>query len=117
MLYHKELGFPASLKIKEQYTFNLTYGTHALRAAKTDRYGEMKLPQRVVIPNTYIIEVETSNDIDVDKIVFRIPYEYEESLDLCLVVIPKTQFCKTVWFNHVTDTHKTLDKKKYSVFE
>lgn len=115
MLYHVELGFPASLKIRDQYSFNLTYGTHAIRAAQTDRYGSMKLPERVVIPRNYIVEIETRDDVEVDKIVFRIPYEYREDLDLCLVVIPSTQFVKTVWFNKDTDTHKTLDKEKYSL--
>lgn len=116
MLYHFELGFPSSLVIKDQYTFNLKYSLHALEAAKSDRYGKMKLPERVVIPRNYIVEVATDNNIDVNKIVFRIPYEYREDLDLCLVVIPETQFVKTVWFNKATDTHKTLDIEKYSTF-
>lgn len=116
MLYHFQLGFPLSLKIKDQYSFNLTYSNHALRAANTDRYGGMKLPEKVVIPRNYIVEVETKDNIELDKIVFRIPYEYKEDLDLCLVVIPETQFVKTVWFNKATDTHKTLDKEKYSTF-
>jgi hypothetical protein len=113
MLYHYLIGFPPSLKIKEQYTFQLTYGNHALRAARTDRYGDIELPERVVIPRNYIVEIETANNKDVDKIVFRIPYEYREDLDLCLVVIPQSSFCKTVWFNKSTDVHKTLDVKKY----
>ena len=116
MLYHSELGFPESLKIKDQYTFNLIYGAHAMRAAKTDRYGDMKLPYLVIIPRDYIVEIETKDDIEVDKIVFRIPYEHEEDLDLCLVVMPRTQFVKTVWFNKASDTHTTLDKMKYSIF-
>lgn len=116
MLYHFQLGFPKTLKIKDQYSFNLTYGTHAMRAASTDRYGDMKLPERVVIPKDYIVEIETKDNVEVDKIVFRIPYEYKEDLDLCLVVIPSTQFVKTAWFNKATDTHKTLDVEKYSLF-
>lgn len=114
MLYHFQLGFPETLKIKEQYTFNLIYSKHALQAANTDRYGEMKLPYLVIIPRDYIVEVETEDNIKVDKIVFRVPYEYKEDLDLCLVVVPDTHFVKTVWFNKITDTHTTLDKRKYS---
>lgn len=114
MLYHFQLGFPETLKIKEQYVFNLTYSKHALRAASTDRYGTMRLPESVVIPRDYIVEVETEDNVEVDKIVFRVPYEYKEDLDLCIVVVQSTQFVKTVWFNKITDTHTTLDKRKYS---
>lgn len=115
MLYHFQLGFPETLKIKEQYTFNLTYSKHALRAAKTDRYGGMRLPESVVIPRDSIIEVESQDGLEVDKIVFRIPYPLKDDLDLCIVVIPSKQFVKTVWFNKNTDTHPTLDRSKYSL--
>ena len=114
MLYHFQLGFPETLKIKDQYTFNLAYSKHALQAARTDRYGIMRLPESVIIPRNYIVEVESQDDVEADKIVFRIPYEYEEDLDLCIVVITDTQFVKTVWFNKLTDVHTTLDKSRYS---
>lgn len=117
MLYHFQLGFPETLKIKEQYTFNITYSKHALEAARTDRYGIMKLPERVVIPRTYIVEVETQDNIEVDKIVFRIPYEYDDTLDLCLVIIPNNSLCKTLWLNKVEDLHKSLNKERYTRYE
>ncbi len=113
MLYHKEIGFPESLELKYEYTFNLKYSTHALEAAKKDRYGEIKLPQGISFPRRNIVEVESKDGVKVDKMVVRFPYALNNELDICMVIIPDKSLVKTVWFNKSTDKHPTLDKNKY----
>ena len=114
MLYHRDIGFPQSLDLKYQYTFDLTYSKHAQEAANSDRYGEIKLPQGVSFPKSSVVEVETEDDVTITKMVVRYNYPLNDKLDLCLVIIPQTGFVKTVWINEAKDKHKTLDKSKYS---
>src|ERR1700759_1712875 len=112
MLYHCLFDYPKSLELKEAYIITPKYSNHSLQAAKDDRYGIIKLPETVTFSQRNIIEVETSNDIDVDKVLVRIPYNKE--LDLCLVILLKTNIVKSLWANLKTDTHKTLNKQKYN---
>ena len=112
MLYHKDLGFPKSLIFKSEYDISLNYTQHANSAANSDRYGKIKLPNTIKFSKSEIIEVESFDNIFLDKIVVRINYNQE--YDLCLVIIPGSNLVKTVWLNFNKDNHKTLDKNKYN---
>jgi len=112
MLYHRDLGFPSTLVVEEAYTFYPRYSAHAEKESKSDRYGEIKLPKRIDFLSSDIVEIETSDDKTIDKMVVRL--SYNGTLDLCSVIIPETSVVKTVWINAKKDKHPTLDKSKYS---
>lgn len=95
MLYHKELGFPDTLILHKSYNKLLNYSLHAIKSAKED-----------------IIEVETEDNIKVDKVLIRVPYS--EYFDLCIVILLDNSLVKTVWLNSVDDKHFTLVKEKYT---
>lgn len=112
MLYHKELGFPKTLKLKDFYVLKLIYSEHAINSSKSDRYGKIDLPKEVDVDLSEIIEVETFDNITPSKIVARI--HYSSMYDLCIVILLDRSFVKTVWLNSRYDCHKTLDATKYS---
>jgi len=64
---------------------------------------------------TLVEAEEYAKDAPLTKIVFRHPYN--NSLDMVVVAIPQKcskLFVKTVWFNEVGDTHKTLDTNRFA---
>lgn len=111
MLYHKLIGFPSTLIINSDYKILVTYTQHAKNEAKKDRYGDIVLPQLVKFKKEDIIEIETSDNIIVDKVLIRI--QYDEKYDICLAILLGIGLVKTLWLNDKKDSHKTLDKNKY----
>ena len=109
-LYHYKLGFPDVVLPTDP--LQLVYGNHARHAASGDRYGTIKLPESVHIHTCQIIEMEVYYP-RVVKLLLRLPYD--EINDLCIVVLLKGNFVKTVWLNRKTDWHQTLDKGKYQL--
>lgn len=67
MLYHKELRFPSTLRIPEISDYFLVYSKHALGAAENDRYGKIKLPKYIRVYKKEIIEIETNDNVKVEK--------------------------------------------------
>lgn len=113
MLFHKDLGLPSFLKLpKGEVT--LVHSAHAKRAADSDRYGEIELPDSINLDGAEIIEVEASGP-NVLKAVYRIPYCF--TYDLILVIIPENESCflKTAWLNAANDKHETLDVSRYTI--
>ena len=109
-LYHADNRLPAGF-VKPTHTVTVSYSGHARKAANTDRYGKMELPEFLCLKNAQVIEVGVENG-RVAKILFRT--NYDENLDMCIVLVPgKSWFAKTVWYNEKTDTHSTLDRSKY----
>lgn len=110
-LYHRDLGLPTGF-VRPQHTVTVDYGSHARMEAMTDRYGDFYLPPKVNLSEFEVIEVGMENG-KVAKILFR--GELDDVRDICIVLIPRRPawFCKTVWVNVRTDTHRTLDKSKY----
>ena len=108
-LYHSEIGLPSNFVAPRQ-TVRVTYSGHALRAASDDRYGTMELPEFLPLASGKVIEVGMENG-RVAKILFR--FTYDDTLDMCIVLIPGKWFAKTVWYNESNDLHTTLDRSKY----
>jgi hypothetical protein len=108
-LYHFEIGLPAGF-IPPSQTVRVSYSRHAAKAATNDRYGQMDLPDLLPLSQGKVIEVGMENG-KVAKILFR--FTYDDTLDMCIVLIPGQWFAKTVWFNERTDLHRTLDRSKY----
>lgn len=112
LLYHKEIGFPAGFRAPRDLVM-VSYSTHALNAAKDDRYGDMHLPPRVRLSDFDVIEIGIIGR-RVSKILFRA--ELDDERDLCMVLMPNGRGpwrCKTVWINERSDAHKTLNASKY----
>lgn len=112
MLYHKLIGFPPTLIINSEYKILVKYTQHAKNEANHDRYGDITLPKLIKFKKEDIIEVETSDNIIVDKVLIRIPYN--EKYDICLAILLGLGLVKTLWLNDKNDSHKTLDKNKYT---
>ena len=111
MLYHKLIGFPVTLLLDTVYHRLVSYTQHAINEAKKDRYGDIVLLKVIKFKREDIIEVETSDNINADKVLIRIPYN--EKYDICLAILLKVSLVKTLWLNDKKDSHKTLDKNKY----
>lgn len=113
VLYHKDVGFPDDINMPRNFNpvMNLRYGSHAEAAAHNDRYGEMRLPHRIDVRKGTTIEIGVTGKT-VTKMVIR--FDYNEKLDIVIVIMPESAFVKTVWFNEKGDTHGTLDKRKYA---
>lgn len=89
----------------------LKYSFHALEEAKKDKYGYHGLPEFLEIDQAEVIEVETDSQGKPKKVLYRTPYT--EEFDLCLVILIEECFVKTVWLNESSDTHDSLNVKKY----
>ena len=113
VLYHKDIGFPDDIRLPQGFNpvMRLSYGSHARREAMEDKYGHIRLPHRIDLRKGQTIEIGVTGKM-VTKMVVR--FSYDETRDIVLVIIPKTGFVKTVWFNLKTDQHKTLDHTKYA---
>lgn len=109
-LYHFKIYIPENLKTRYGTLSRLVYSNHAKQAALNDRYGKINCPISLNTDTAQVIEVEAEGNI-VIKVVYRIPYSSQ--YDLCLAVIPRQSFVKTVWLNDKCDLHKTLDMSKY----
>lgn len=95
------------------YTGKLFYSFHAYNASKSDRYGDIKLPEYFLGQGSLIeTEIElTGSAIKVVKQVWRTSYDSMKDLSLVIMFSGKV---KTVWLNMKNDLHKTLDLSKYT---
>ena len=107
-LYHKNIFMP-ELKLTD-VPVKLSYTLHAIEASKTDRYGEIVLPDSINPSLCEIVEIEVK-DNKLVKMVLR--SKYSQKFDLVLVVVPDCQRVKTVWLNEVSDKHQNLERSKY----
>lgn len=115
-LYHRDLGFPITFKYPS-IEAELEWGKHALEQAMADRYGIIDTIGKLHTDDYIPIEIEYDTDRSVVvKMVLRSKQAYHGS-NACIVVMPRklSWFVKTVWYNRVDDTHKTLDASKYSI--
>jgi hypothetical protein len=111
LLFHKDIYIPDHAK-KPLHEGSLRYGTHATHVASGGGdYGVIELPKEFASKGAVLIEVELNERTGaVEKQVWRQPFDAE--WDICFPMI-KDGFIKTVWLNRRTDTHKTLDRKKF----
>jgi hypothetical protein len=111
-LYHKDIGFPDNLEMPRGFhpIMSLRYSSHANEEALKDRYGVIRLPQRVDVRKGTTIEVGVRDKL-VTKMVIR--FDYDADKDIVMVINPADGFVRTVWFNQKNDQHNTLDRSKY----
>lgn len=118
MLYHAKLGIPGDIQLPRGVLL-LKYGHHALREARRDRNVDLsaRLPEKIMTGHARVIEVETDEDGEVTKVLYRM--SFDGSCDICLVVTPspgsRRWFVKTVWCNTKEDRHATLRTERYAV--
>lgn len=110
-LYHKQIGFPKTLNLLDLYNLNVQYSNHAKTASQDDRYGSIAVKSTVSFSKNEIIEVETSDNKKISKVVVRIPYSSD--CDLVMAIEMENTMVKTVWLNQKNDAHRTLDRNKY----
>lgn len=116
MLYHKDIGFPDSIKLPIG-RYKLKYSGHARLAAINDRnlnfHSLLKYHEILDTEVAEVIEIETRYG-RLSKILYRLPLTGSDSYDIILAVLPHCWVVKTVWLNHRYDRHKTLRKNKYA---
>jgi len=115
-LYHRELGFPMTFHYPSVLA-ELEWSKHAEEQSMADRYGAIRMMDALHTDDYIPIEVEYDLDNStIIKMLLRSKSSYSGN-NVCIVVMPRKPrwFVKTVWYNRVNDTHRTLDASKYSV--
>jgi hypothetical protein len=115
MIYHKDIGFPASLVIPE-VLLDLRYTRHAEERKNRDDYKLLVVPTVIRITKQNIVEAVTEDNATLKKATIRV--EFDRTRDIVLVLEPLFNVTKakvvTFWLNNKRDTHQTLDKRKYT---
>lgn len=114
-LYHKDVFMPI-LELPYGH-FLLEHSFHAIMEANADRYGDFQLPRSFNTMDWEVIEVETFDNMQVNKVVYR--KSLDNRKDVCIVVLfekRRKPFLKTAWINLKSDKHRTLNKSRYSRF-
>lgn len=111
LMFHKDVFIPDFAKVP-LHEGPVRYAKHANHvSAGAGSYDQIPLPPVFVAKNATLVEVEINPVTgEVEKQVWRQPLNDE--FDLCFPMLPDG-FIKTVWLNHKTDTHKTLNKGKF----
>ncbi len=111
LLFHKDVYLPDHAKVP-LHEGPLKYGQHAAHVASgAGEYGAIPLPADFAARQATLVEVEVNEKTGaVEKQVWR--QRLDDEWDICFPMLPGG-FIKTVWLNRRTDTHKTLDKKKF----
>lgn len=107
-IYHKDVFMPKLNLSKVDMVMSYTY--HAINAAKTDRYGEIELPEAINMADYEVVELEVVKNIPF-KVTIR--GHYDTRRDLVMVVLLRDNRVKTVWSNLKSDRHRTLKANNY----
>lgn len=116
LLFHKDV-FAPDFVFQANDIVKLRYGPHAMEAAETDRYGDLRphLPRVVDLgdPDISVVEVElmrNAEKVSISKRVVRYPVSAKLTL---VLVITADGFVRTVWGNETDDNHSTLKRHLY----
>jgi hypothetical protein len=112
MKYHKDLGFPKTLKFPD-YVIDLTWSFHAIRKAFKTGIGVTSV--LLGVDQKYVVEVETYDNKEINSVVLRMPWNEHHDLCFSIRLFYKTGVVKTIWVNNKKDNHETLDKSKYDL--
>lgn len=107
--YNIQTGFPFHVELPSVIPLQIT--AHAQRAAQSDRYGQIDLPESITTAGTQLVEFETDNHSQITKIVLRKSYSVD--LDVVFVVVSGGVLV-TVWLNRKSDNHQTLQRNRIS---
>lgn len=111
MRYHKDIGWPESLRIPKGIV-QLYYSTHAKERFRGKYKGLLILPSFIKLTNQNIFEIETKDRKNCSKVAVRI--SYDENKDICIVLNPSTGMVVTLWTNLKKDKHELINTNKYS---
>jgi len=113
MLYHKNVYMPKGVKELEVKIVKFDYiSKHA--ALKAKELGIDLSSCRIIFGGDEIVEIEMDEVGIISKMVIRMVKD--EEFDKVYVIcadIQKGVVLKTVWLNHKSDNHSTLDISKY----
>lgn len=105
--YHRDLGIPEGVPLRPP-TGALRWTAHALEQLHQDGFhGDRALDEKAKC-----IEVTLEPDGSVWRWLMR--QRLTSSNDLCMVV-ENNGTVVTCWVNHVGDTHRTLNRRLYSI--
>jgi hypothetical protein len=110
--YHIIKGFPNDILLPTK-SYLLNYSSHARTEAINDKYSptNLQLPIWINFSEVQIFEIEVQNQ-RVIKVGCR--FDYDDKLDLTLIINVLDYSVKTVWFNLKSDGHKNIDLSKYN---
>lgn len=112
MIYHKDIGFPESLKVPEGIR-NLRYSGHAKERFEGKYKGQLILPSFIRITKNNLVEVSTDDNIIINKVMVRTHYDNRK--DICVVFNPNSGKVVTLWINRKDDAHDSFDKTRYTI--
>jgi hypothetical protein len=109
-------GLPARSAEAFAGIVELHYARHAHDEHLVETLGTDLLPSSIDIQENDVVEIQVSNGT-VAKGIVR--YPWDDGRDLCFVLVPYKNtvnhfFVKTVWFNLVSDKHRTLRLQPFS---
>jgi len=111
ILWHADIRLPEWFKAPT-HRVSLRWSTHALMAARDDRYGTIPTRDAMTLGWYDVVEIATVGR-KVTKLVMR--GGMDKHNDIVIVLRPNRGewTVVTVWINRKTDAHKTLDASKY----
>ena len=112
--YHRDAGgLPVGALAQFVGILNLRWSNHAQKEADVDRYGAAEHfgSGEFALADFFEVTVEGG------RVVWAVArYPYDDRKDLVMVLGRPANgeaFVKTVWFNLVSDKHRSLDRSKY----
>lgn len=116
MIYHKEIGFPETIRIPENIEYELKYTRHAL--VRKERISKGKIcviPHMARVTKNNLVEMFTDDNKIIKKAVIRTEYNKYQDIVMVLELLPKHKAkVITFWLNAKKDNHYTLNKTKYT---
>lgn len=110
-LYHADIRLPDGFRLPARLV-ELYWTHHAREARLNDRYGVIPQVPCLNLAQCRVIEVGLEGR-RVRKIVVRTMFNDAYDIVFVLMPGPNKWGVKTVWYNEVNDTHRTLDRSRY----
>ena len=117
MRYHKKIGFPSTLQFPNDM-FNLGYTKHAReRRRRKGQYTVSLLPTIVRVCKKTIVEVHTTDDVNIDIAVVKTSYTEKKNIIMVLKLYLKKKNATVITFyvNNKKDKHHTLKEFLYDI--
>lgn len=109
-LYHKDLYMPAGVLALEDREVTFIMSEHAKKAALSDRYGVIAIPEKIRFDGKDVVEAEFEGG-KLKKLVVRLAYDARR--DAVYVFNVADGLLRTAWLNRRNDFHATLKKELY----
>jgi hypothetical protein len=88
----------------------LTFTSHAIKEAKTDRYGVINIPRQVALKDVQVTEVNVICG-QIKYISCRL--SHDDYCDVTLIIDVPSNTLVTCWLNNKYDHHETSNLSRY----